>query len=364
MKIALVHDYLAQHGGAEQVLLALHELYPQAPIFTLFTQRERFPELKNADIRESFLARLPWGRTHYQWYLPLMPLATEGHDLSEFDVIISSTSAFAKGVITRPDAVHICYCHTPTRYLWSETHSYVEELPRARLIKWMVPPLLSALRLWDRVAASRVDVFVANSRTVQERIKKYYGRDSVVVYPGVETTRCAVSSHPPADFYLAGGRLVSYKKFDWIIEACNRLKAPLKIFGAGPVRHELEKIAGPTVEFLGRVSPEQQAALYSRCRAFIQPQLEDFGMTAVEAMACGRPVIGSGHGGATETVVDEVTGVHMRMDGWEGVLDALLRIEQITFEPEKIAAHAQKFSREQFNTKITAIVERAANRIS
>lgn len=362
MKIALVHDYLAQHGGAEQVLLALHELFPQAPIFVLFAVRKRFPELADADIRESFFSRLPLGRTHYQWYLPLMPLATEGHDLSEFDVVISSTSAFAKGIVTRPDAIHICYCHTPTRYLWSDTHPYLEELPRSRLIKWMVPPLLSALRLWDRVAASRVDVFVANSRTVQQRIKKYYGRDSMVVYPGILTERFSISSHPPADYYLAGGRLVAYKKFDWIIEACNRLKAPLKIFGVGSVSAELKKIAGPTVEFLGRVTPEQQATLYSRCRAFIQPQLEDFGMTAVEAMACGRPVIGGSSGGATETIVDGVTGVLMRMDGWEGVLDAMLRADQLQVNPHAIAAHAQTFSRTQFDAQIRAVVERAAQR--
>lgn len=360
MKIALVHDYLSQHGGAEQVLIALHRLYPAAPIFVLFAQREKFPELATADIHESFLARLPFIHTHYQWYLPLMPLATEHHDLSEFDVVISSTSAFAKGIITHVGATHICYCHTPTRYLWSDTHSYVEELPQNRLVKWAVPPMLSLLRVWDRIAASRVDIFIANSHTVRERIKKYYGRDSIVVYPAIDVERFTITTHPVSDYYLAGGRLVAYKKFDWIVEACTRLNVPLKIFGDGPVRTQLQKIAGPTIEFLGRVTPEQQATLYARCKAFIQPQVEDFGMTAVEAMAAGRPVIALPRGGATETVIDGVTGLFMRYEGWEGVLDALLRFEEKKFDPPTIAAHAQQFSRERFNERIAAVVARAA----
>ncbi len=359
MKIALVHDYLSQHGGAEEVLIALHRLYPAAPIFVLFAEKKKFPELASADIRESFLARMPFIQKHYQWYLPLMPLATEHHDLSEFDVIISSTSAFAKGIITHAGAMHMCYCHTPTRYLWSDTHSYVEELPRSRLIKWAVPPILSLLRVWDRIAASRVEIFIANSVTVQKRIKKYYGRESIIVYPGIDTERFTRSTHPPADYFLAGGRLVAYKKFDWIVEACTRLQVPLKIFGEGPVRAELQKIAGPTVEFLGRVTPEQQATLYARCRAFIQPQVEDFGMTAVEAMACGRPVIALPRGGSTETVINGVTGLFMRYDGWEGVLDALLRFDSTLFDPKIISAHAQQFSRQNFDTRINAVVARA-----
>lgn len=356
MKIALVHDFLSQNGGAEQVLKVLHEMYPEAPIFTLFAERDRFPFLKNTDIRESVLAHLPGGRRHYQWYLPLMPLATELYDLSEYDVIISSVSAFAKGVITRPDAVHICYCHTPTRFLWSDAHTYVRELSRNLLIKLLVQPVLSWQRIWDRAAADRVDVFIANSKTVQERITKYYHRDSEIIHPSVEVEKFTISADGPKDFYLAGGRLVAYKKFDWIIEAFNRLKLPLKIFGEGVVQNDLKKIAGPNIEFLGRISEEEQKRLYSECIAYIQPQVEDFGMTAVEAMASGRPVIALPKGGSTETIIEGVTGSFMKYEGWEGVLDAVLHFDQTKYNPEIIRAHAQKFSRAVFEEKIRALV--------
>ena len=364
MKIALVHDFLSQNGGAEQVLKVLHEMYPQAPIFTLFAEKNRFPYLKNADIRESALAHLPGGRSHYQWYLPLMPIATELYDLSEFDVVISSVSAFAKGVITRPDAVHICYCHTPTRFLWSDAHTYVRELSRSALIKLLVQPVLSWQRIWDRAAADRVDVFVANSETVRERISKYYRRTSTIIHPSVEVEKFSISPEGPGNFYLAGGRLVTYKKFDWIIEAFNRLKLPLKIFGEGVAEQELKKIAGPTIEFLGRISEEEQKKLYATCIAYIQPQVEDFGMTAVEAMASGRPVIALNKGGSRETIIDGVTGAFMKYEGWEGVFDAVLNFDATKFNPETIRAHAQKFSRAVFEEKIRALVDEHSSHVT
>ncbi len=361
MKIALVHDYLSQNGGAEQVLKVLHEMYPEAPIFTLFADKEKFPELKNADIRESFLGHAPGIKKHYQWYLALMPLATEKYDLSDFDVVISSVSAFAKGIITNSKTTHICYCHTPTRYLWSDMQSYVEGLPRNRLIKLIVPFLLAHLRTWDRAAADRVNIFIANSKTVQERIKKYYERDSEVIYPSVEVEKFSISETGIGNYYLAGGRLVAYKKFDWIIEAFNRLQMPLKIFGEGVALSDLKKIAGPTIEFLGRVSDEEKKKLYAQCLAYIQPQVEDFGMTAVEAMASGRPVIALPKGGSTETIVDGVTGAFMKMDGWEGVLDAVLHFNPTAFDSKKIREHSEQFSRAAFEEKIRAAVLRATN---
>lgn len=356
MKIAIVHDFLSQNGGAEQVLKVLHEMYPSAPIFTLFAEREKFPYLKNADIRESFLASVPFAKKHYQWFLPLMPLATEQYDLSEFDIVISSVSAFAKGVITGPDTVHICYCHTPTRYLWSDTISYIKGLGHNKLIKFALPFILSPLRLWDRAAADRVDVFVANSETVQKRIAKYYQRESIVINPSVEVDSFSIAPDGPKDYYLAGGRLVAYKKFDWVIEAFNRLQLPLKIFGDGVAMDTLKKIAGPTIEFVGRVSEEEQKELYSECIAYIQPQFEDFGMTAVEAMASGRPVIALPKGGSAETIVDGITGVFMKYEGWEGVLDAVQNFDGAAFDSHKIKSHAEKFSRKVFEEKIRSLV--------
>lgn len=359
MKIALVHDFLSQNGGAEQVLKVLHEMYPEAPIFTLFANREKFPEFKNADIRESALALLPAARAHYQWYLPLMPLATELYDLSEYDIVISSVSAFAKGIITRPNTVHICYCHTPTRFLWSDTHSYVADMPRHRIIKLLVQPVLAWQRIWDRLAADRVDIFIANSQTVQKRIKKYYRRDSEIIHPSVEVESFSISAEAPKNYFLAGGRLVSYKKFDWIIEACNRLKLPLKIFGEGAIEQDLKRMAGPTIEFLGRVNLEEQKKLYRECLAYIQPQVEDFGMTAIEAMASGRPVIALPEGGSTETIIDGVTGQFMKFSGWEGVLDALQNFDPSKYNSATIREHALKFSRAQFEERIRAVVARA-----
>ncbi len=226
--------------------------------------------------------------------------------------------------------------------------------------------MLPRLRTWDRLAADRVDVFVANSETVQERIAKYYRRESVIVHPSVEVEKFFIAGGEgggPKNFYLAGGRLVAYKKFDWIIEAFNRLKLPLKIFGEGVVADELKKIAGPTIEFLGRVSPEEQKKLYAECIAYIQPQVEDFGMTAVEAMASGRPVIALPKGGSTETIIDGVTGTFMKYEGWEGVLDAVLNFNPAQFDPEKIRAHAQKFARIHFEKQMKTLVETAYSKI-
>lgn len=356
MKIALVHDFLSQNGGAEQVLNVLHDMYPDAPIFTLFAEKDRFPHLASAEIRESFLAKIPFGKKHYQWFLPLMPIATEQYDLTEFDVVISSVSAFAKGIITRPDAIHICYCHTPTRFLWSDTVSYIQGLNHNALVKFLLPFILTPLRIWDRLAADRVDVFVANSATVQKRIEKYYQRESVIVYPPIEVANFKISTTGTKNYYLAGGRLVAYKKFDWVINAFNRLQLPLKIFGEGIAEQDLKKIAGPTIEFVGRVSDEEQKKLYSECIAYIQPQFEDFGMTAVEAMASGRPVIALPKGGSSETIVAGVTGAFMRYEGWEGVFDAVQNFKPESYNPEAIRAHAQKFARNEFEERIRSLV--------
>ena len=291
MKLALVHDYLAQDGGAEAVLRAFQEIWPAAPTYVLFYNKETAHQsFKEREIKTSFLQKIPLVKTRYQWFLPLMPHATETHELDNFDVILSSTSAFAKGVITQPNSLHISYCHTPTRYLWNNTADYVGDLKYNWFVKKGINLLLTKLRLWDSLAASRVDIFVANSRAVAHRIKKFYRRESAVIHPPIEARKFKIAEKLD-DYFVAGGRLVSYKRFDLIVRAFNRLGLKLKIFGDGPEYQKLKDAAKSNIEFLGRISDAERAEVLSRAQAFIHPQEEDFGLTAVEAMASGRPVI-------------------------------------------------------------------------
>ena len=353
MKLALVHDYLIQDGGAEKVLGVLQEIWPDAPIFTLFFDPKKFPHLQGRDIRTSFLQRFPLSKTKYQWYIALMPTATERLDLRDFDVVVSSASAFAKGIITRHDTLHICYCHTPTRYLWSDTHSYIEELRAPRFVKSLLPPLLSYLRMWDKQAAERVDLFVANSRTVRDRIKKYYRKESHVIHPPVDIDRFAISQKPKT-YFLTGGRLVAYKRFDLVVEACNRLGVPLKIFGSGPVETTLRERSKGNIEWLGRVDVETQAKLYADALAFIHPQEEDFGITPVESMASGRPVITTKGGGLKP--LSMVTGEFL-MNRLEDLADHLVRFSAESYDAKRIRTHAEQFSKEAFKEKLKTFVE-------
>src|SRR3989338_2046730 len=298
MKIALIHDHLIQEGGAERVLQNFSGIWPSAPIYSLLYDQEKLGEIfKDKDIRTSFLQNWPGALKHYQWFLPFMPTATESYDLMEYDVILSSCSAMAKGVITRSNTLHFCYCHTPTRYLWSDTHRYLEELKYNRLIKKIIPPILTKLRSWDQLAAQRVDFFIANSKNVADRIKKYYRRDSLIIHPRVATKKFYISENI-GRYFLCGGRLVGYKRFDLAILAFNRLGIPLKIFGQGPEEKKLRSLAKPNVEFLGKLSQAELTKFYSQAIAFIHPQIEDFGITAVESMAAGRPAISYAAGGA------------------------------------------------------------------
>ena len=359
MKLALVHDYLIQDGGAEKVLKEFHEVFPEAPTYALLFDKSKVdPAYKARVVRTSFLQKIPLALKKYQWLLPLMPIATETYDLAEFDVVLSSSSAFSKGVITKPDTLHICYCHTPTRYLWSDAVSYVQELRVPGFVKALLPPLLSRLRMWDKQAAERVDLFIANSEAVRRRIKKYYHRDALVIYPPVDVAKFSISPNPKT-YFLAGGRLVSYKRYDLIIEACNRLRLPLKIFGSGPVEDELKRMAGPTVEFLGRVSDEDKARLYADCMAFVNPQEEDFGITIIEALASGRPVIAYHRGGALETVVEGINGTFFNEQSWEELADTLLRFDHTKFDPALVRQSAERFSTENFRKSVAHIVERA-----
>jgi glycosyltransferase involved in cell wall biosynthesis len=358
MNIALVHDYLIQDGGAERVLQAFHDIWPEAPVFVLLHDRRKMPQMTGWDVRTSFLQDMPFALRSHKHLLPLMPTATESYDLSEYDAVLSSTSAFAKGVITRPDTVHVCYCHTPTRYLWSDTHSYVRENVKNLPTRLAIHPLLSKMRIWDQLAAARVDKFIANSQTVQDRITKYYDRESDIINPPVDTHSFSVAKDLD-DYFLAGGRLVPYKRFDLIVEAFNRLGKPVKIFGIGPDLERLRNLSRPNIEFVGKVSDEEKARLYSRAQAYLHPQEEDFGITAVEAMAAGRPVIAYGKGGGAETVKPGRTGIWLKTQSWKELADAVDRFRAEDYAPQDIRAHAKQFDVEMFKQQIKTYMESA-----
>lgn len=365
MKVALIHDHLAQDGGAEKVLKVLTDMFPAAPIYTLLYEDANIDKhFSGRHIETSVIQKLPGGVKHYQWYLSFMPLAVEFFDLSGFDLVISDSSSFAKGVITKPDCLHIDYCHTPTRYLWSDTHSYINELKYGRWLKKIISLVLNRIRLWDRAAADRVDLFIANSETVRRRIAKYYRRESVVIYPPVETENfsvCDLKDQAPADqYFLAGCRLAPYKRIDIVIEAFKSLGADykLKIFGDGVDLGRLQKIAAacPNIEFSGRVTEEEKARLYRSAQAYINPQEEDFGITAVESMASGRPVIAYRRGGATETVIEGKTGVFFDEQTPEAIAAAIRNFRSEDFDPTAIRRHAEQFSVENFKKRLSEFI--------
>jgi glycosyltransferase involved in cell wall biosynthesis len=287
-------------------------------------------------------------------------MAVEFFDLRHFDLVISDTSSFAKGVITNEHTLHICYCHTPTRYLWSDTHQYISELKYNKYFKKLISLVLNYIRIWDRLAADRVDTYVANSKFVVKRIKKYYKRDARVIYPPVEVNKYKIADIL-SDYFLIGGRLSPYKRVDIVIEAFKELGLKLKIFGDGIDMKRLKEIVGdnPNIEFLGRVDEQAKIDLFSHCQAFLYPQEEDFGITAVEAMAAGRPVIAYRSGGATESVIENVTGVFFDEQTKESIIAGVNNFTKQRFDPERIQEHAQQFSEANFKRNITQFIDEA-----
>lgn len=359
MRIALIHDHLAQDGGAEKVLKAISDIYPDAPIYTLLCEKKQVDKyFKDKKIETSVIQKLPGGVKHYQWYMPFMPMAVEFFDLRGFDVVISDASAFAKGVITSPDTLHICYCHTPTRYIWDYTHQYINELNYNKYFKKIISLVLNYIRMWDRLAADRVDVFIANSKTVQKRIKKYYKKDSVVIYPPVDLDKFEISNQI-GDYFLIGGRLAPYKRVDMVIEAFKKLDLKLKVFGSGVDLERLKKIAGKNtkIEFLGRITEEEKADLYKNAQAFINPQEEDFGITVIESLSSGRPVIAYAKGGATETIIEGKTGIFFNKQTPESLVEAVKKFQATEFDPAEVRNSAIAFSLENFKSNIRKFVE-------
>jgi len=363
MRVALVHDWLTNFAGAERVLVSLHELFPQAPIYTSVYRPQEFPQLAGADVRTSFLQKIPLARSRHQAFPLLRTVAFERFDLSEFDVVISSSHAEGKGVITGPDTLHICYCYTPIRYYWSGYHHYLRN-PRYGflnpVIKLVMPYLANYLRVWDRCAADRVDLFVAISHHVARRIRKYYRREAEVIYPPVNTSWLRVSETVD-DYFLLVGRLIPYKRADIVIEAFNKLGLPLKVVGTGSELQSLKDAARPNIEFLGRIPDRELAEIYPRCRALIFPQEEDFGIVPLEAMAAGRPVIAYRGGGAVETVVDGETGVFFERQDAQSLMEAVRDFDAGRFDSRSLRKHAEDFNASVFKQRISRFVNTAWN---
>ncbi|MFH1546328.1 MAG: glycosyltransferase [Patescibacteria group bacterium] len=359
-KVALVHDWLTDFGGAERVLLAFHELFPDAPIFTTFFRPENLPMFADADIRTSYLQKIPFARKHHRLFFPMMPAAVESWDFGEFDLVISdSSSGCAKGIVTKPETLHICYCHNPNRALWDGAHEYLRlhEKNFNFLARKMIPRQLMKMRIWDRVAADRVDYFLANSEFVAKRIQKYYQREATVIHPPVETKQFVPSEKKPANYFLAVGRLIPYKRFDLAIQAANVLGVKLRIVGIGPEEKRLRAMAGPTVTFFGKVSEETLRRMYSECRALIFPQVEDFGLTAVEVQASGRPVIAFHGGGALETIRQNQTGIFFNQQTVSSLADAMQRAIRKRWVKKSIVKNAERFDTDKFKKRILEFVE-------
>lgn len=363
-KIAIVADWLTNMGGAERVVLALHEAFPDAPIYTSTFVPEKMPDFAGLDIRTTRLQNLPKPLRKLHKFFPTQRVnAFRDLDLSEFDIIISSASAEAKQVVkTRPDQIHICYCHTPIRYFWSHYDDYKRD-PQFGKLNWLIrlamPIFVPPLKKADYQAAQNVDVFIANSSEVQRRIKKYYGRPSTVIHPPVDVDRFE-PARTRSDFYVATGRQVPYKRIDLAVRAATELGTPLKVFGNGSEHERLVRMAGPTVEFLsdrfGNASDAELEKALNHAKGFIFPAEEDFGIVAVEALAAGAPVIALARGGSKDIVEDGVSGVLFRDQTTENVVNAIRYAETLSFLPGTLRRKAKRFDKSLFITKIRKVV--------
>lgn len=368
IKVALVHDFLMQLGGAENILQEFADIFPQADIYTIISDPKTNEKLlPNRKVINSFIQNLPLAKRFYKIYLGLMPKAIESFDLSGYDLVLSDCSAFAKGVITNSKTTtHICYLHTPTRYLWGETDFYIKtSVPKIAqpFVKLMIP----YLRRWDLKAAKRPDYIIANAQTISDRSQKYYCRPAdTVIYPFADIAK--FSQHktlPTGDFFLMANRLVPYKRNDIVIQAFNDLKIPLKVIGSGYSLNYLRSInTSPNTQFLGRVSDEDLIDNYLRCRAYIFPALEDFGITPIEAMSAGKPVIAYGEGGVTESVIDGKTGLFFKPQTPQAVKRAIEKFNHTNFNRETIIKRSQIFTKQQFRDQIVSYLVQTLSKIA
>jgi glycosyltransferase involved in cell wall biosynthesis len=355
-RLALTTDWLNSFGGAERVLHELLAVWPGAPIYTSVHDPVGLPaECRGWDVRPSFLQRVPGARRRHRALLPLMPYAFESFDLSAYDVVLTAAHACAKGVIAPPHVRTLCYCYTPPRYLWDQYH----ELTRGVRGRAAVAALATRLRGWDRAAADRIDLFVAISETVAARVRRYYRREPVIVYPPVDTRRFAPDGRPPDDYLLVVARLVPNKRVDLAVQAASRLGRRLLVVGDGPERRRLEAMAGPTVRFLGIRPDAELAGLYARARAFLFPGLDDFGIAPVEAQAAGRPVVAFGRGGATETVRAGSTGLFFDEPSADALAAAIEALDRHAFDPAECRRNAERFDAAVFRRRMAEVVDYA-----
>lgn len=352
MRVALVHDDLVQWGGAERVLIALSEIFPEAPIYTsLYNRKNKIlrEKLTGKKVVTSFLQKIPGSLSAYKALLPLYPIAFEQFDFSGFDLVISHTTRFAKSIITKPETVHVCYCHTPPRFLWNLSG---EEVPG-----W-IQPYFSFLRSYDLASSKRVDFWVAGSENAKNRLKKIYDVDSKVIYPFLDLQRFAGLSTFDGGYYLVITRLNKYKRVDLAIEAANKLKFQLKIVGSGPDIQRLMEMAGPGVEFLGMVDEGDLALLLAGCKALIIDGEEDFGLTSLEAQAVGKPVVAYKAGGSLESVLDGETGYFFKEQTAEGLIWALKKLDKDGYNKTKCLDQASRFSKAKFNERFRGFVSK------
>jgi glycosyltransferase involved in cell wall biosynthesis len=357
MNVAIVHYWLVGMRGGERVLEALCDLYPDAHVYThVYLPEAVSRSISSHMVTTTFIGHMPFAATMYKKYLPLMPMALEQLDLSGYDLVISSESGPAKGVIAHPDAVHLCYCHSPMRYIWNLYHQYRSDA--GMTTRFMMPAFAHYLRSWDQLSADRVDAFVANSHNVARRIRRYYGRRAAVVYPPVDTDSFRANSGTPrGDFYLMVGELVAYKRADLAVRAFNHLRKRLVVIGGGETLASCRQLAGPTVEILGTQPIDVLRSSYSQAKALVFPGEEDFGIVPVEAMAAGCPIIAFRKGGACETVLEGKTGVFFEEQTVESLVSAVRNFETIRFDPEFIANHAATFGTARFKREMCEVID-------
>lgn len=355
MRVALVYDRVNKWGGAERVLLTLHEMFPEAPLYTSVYDPKGAPWAKVfPKINTSFLQKIPFAKGNHEFLGTLMPLAFESFDFSGYDLVISVTSEAAKGIITKPPTKHICICLTPTRYLWSHYETYF----KGSSFKGISGPAVAYLRKWDKVAANRPDVMIAISTEVKRRIKKYYNRDSEIIFPPVNTTslHSAVVNRHKKNYFLVVSRLVPYKRVDLAVEAFNQLDLSLVVVGTGSEEFKLKFRASRNIKFVGEASEKDLAKYYQGAQALIMPQEEDFGIAAVEAQATGTPVIAYKKGGALDTVIDGKTGVFFEKQTVENLIKAIKLFGNLAIKPEDCIENVKRFSKETFKRQLLAMV--------